>query len=127
MQNKKTILITGSEGKVGSHIAKKFKEFGWNVAGIDLLDNPSKSGADIYVKCDVRSSTDMIGAARKIESQCPVDALFTAAGTEITTGFEETKMEDSAQHGAWRDFECMRCHSPVHGGEKIWKDNTFIS
>lgn len=94
MQSKRTILITGSEGRIGSFTAKKFKEFGWNVAGVDLFDNPSKSGADIYVKCDVRSSIDMIEAVRRIESQYPVDAIFTAAGTEIETAFEETKMED---------------------------------
>lgn len=94
MQNKKTILITGSEGKVGSYVAKKFKEYGWNVAGIDILDNNSKSGSDIYVKCDVRSINDIIEAVKKIEAQFQVDALFTAAGTEIKTGFEETKMED---------------------------------
>ena len=35
--NDKTVMITGVQGYIGSHIAKAFKSIGWAVTGLDRV------------------------------------------------------------------------------------------
>ena len=44
---KKTVLITGSEGAIGGACSKLFEDNGWNVFGIDIKNNQSKSVKNI--------------------------------------------------------------------------------
>src|SRR5712664_1613236 len=55
---KKTVLVTGGAGYVGSHCCKAFARAGWNVV---TLDNLSRGWRDAVrwgplVECDIRDS-----------------------------------------------------------------------
>jgi NAD(P)-dependent dehydrogenase (short-subunit alcohol dehydrogenase family) len=41
MENKKSVVITGVLGGIGSQLAKTFQENGYNVIGLDFLEQPS--------------------------------------------------------------------------------------
>jgi len=86
----KIIMITGSEGNLGKAAVKKFKDNGWKVLGIDIKDS-CVSGADHYIKCDVRNREALCDEVAAFEKETgPVSALFTAAGKETESPFEET-------------------------------------
>ena len=52
--NNKTVMITGVQGYIGSHIAKAFKSVGWAVTGLDIVEEKShiKPYVDKFMKID---------------------------------------------------------------------------
>ena len=52
--NNKTVMITGVQGYIGSHIAKAFKSVGWTVTGLDRVEEKShiKPYVDKFMKID---------------------------------------------------------------------------
>lgn len=98
MKDKKTILVTGSSGNLGGEVVSFFQDAGWQVVGFDI-EAPSGSGPDYYFHCDVTDEDAVKSEVDRIEKDvCKLDALFTAAGTEVSEGFEETAIEE------WRDL-----------------------
>ena len=46
----KTIIITGSEGAIGSACKKLFQDAGWNVVGVDIQNMKPITGVDFIYK-----------------------------------------------------------------------------
>lgn len=67
----KTIIITGSEGAIGSACKKLFQDAGWNVVGVDIqLGDDISNSKNIDVVID-----------RVLSSSGRIDALINAAAT----------------------------------------------
>lgn len=97
MASNKTILITGSEGNVGSAIAKYFSSNGWKTIGIDIKerDEAKTWNTDFYLKCDVRDRERLKKIVEELETiGTEVTALFTAAGIDLEKNFEDTSMDE---------------------------------
>lgn len=54
-----TVVITGSNGGIGSEICNFFKSKGWNVIGLDLQKTSYNKYADIYYKINLTKSGDI--------------------------------------------------------------------
>lgn len=94
MKSNKVIVITGSEGRVGSYVSSRFSEEGWTVAGLDIKEKNESSIHTHYV-CDVRDYKAVEKTIQKIkESHGEIAVLFTAAGVGITQEFEETDIQE---------------------------------
>ena len=72
---KKTALITGVSGYLGSHLAKSLKLAGWNVVGLDVKHTHNQY-LDIFHSCDVRDSEGLHYFFDRID----VDTVFHLAG-----------------------------------------------
>ena len=96
MNSKKCILISGSEGNVGKAIVKLFHDNGWKVIGIDIKD-AAESSPDEYIKCDITDINKLSNEIGKIEKTQPIDAMFNAAGYELTDSFEAATSDEWAK------------------------------
>ena len=89
MENKKTVLVCGAGGFIGSHLVKRLKKEGFWVRGVDLkYPEFSPTGADDFVIGDLRDST----VVRKVmfapeQNICMRDRLMTSA--EHSKSFDE--------------------------------------
>ena len=72
---KKTALITGVSGYLGSHLAKSLKLAGWNVVGLDVKHTHNQY-LDTFHSCDVRDSEGLHYFFDRID----VDTVFHLAG-----------------------------------------------
>ncbi len=81
----KKVIITGVVGGIGQATAKKFKECGWYVIGIDLPDKPkSLKSVDYFIQADV----SQVGAWEQIKQEVKtnsgrVKALVNNAAVQI--------------------------------------------
>lgn len=92
---KKTILITGCLGGIGSVMVDFFKDKGWFVIGTDKRE--SYSSADIKITTDlnlVEESTDHILNTLIAKKISRVDALVNNAAVQIKKKFEDFTYED---------------------------------
>lgn len=64
----KTVLITGVQGYIGSHIAKAFKSIGWRVTGLDRVEEKAhiKSYVDKFMKIDYTNHVMTEAYVRKV-------------------------------------------------------------
>ena len=81
---KRTALITGGSGYLGSHLSKALKKQGWNIILLDLKQ-PKHDYYDILVLADIRTCADSVFKLEKI------DTVFHLAGRiEAGLSFEES-------------------------------------
>lgn len=91
MSNKKTILLTGSEGALGTEIFKKFTGQGWEVVGIDIKNGSLQNDYLEYINCDVTNREMLTEKINELEtSGIEITVLFTAIGSSINMSFEDT-------------------------------------
>lgn len=79
MPNTKTVLVTGGTGYIGSHVAKKFKQEGWEVIVVDRERREhTLKYVDEFHQCDYDSdeSYDLLFHGK-------VDAIVHCAGTSL--------------------------------------------
>lgn len=92
---KKTILITGCLGGIGSVMVDFFREKGWFVIGTDKRD--AFSNADIKITTDLNrvvESTDQILDTINRNNITHIDALVNNAAVQIKKKFDEFTYED---------------------------------
>lgn len=92
---KKTILITGCLGGIGSVMVDFFKEKGWFVIGTDKRE--AYSNADIKITTDlneVEKSTSQILDTLKSKKITHLDALINNAAVQIKRKFDDLTYKD---------------------------------
>ncbi len=83
---RKTALITGCAGYLGSHLAKSLKQAGWNVVGVGHKRHTTNQYIDIMHYADTRNFDEL----DFIFSRVKVDVVFhLAARIEAGISFEE--------------------------------------
>lgn len=75
MEKRKTALVTGGSGYLGSHLSKTLKRDGWNVVNFDIL-RPTHEYCDLYVDGDICDSYEV----RSIFDKIDIDTVFHLAG-----------------------------------------------
>lgn len=75
MEKRKTALVTGGSGYLGSHLSKALKRDGWNVVNFDIA-KPKHEYCDLYVDGDIRDQYDI----KKLFDRINVDTVFHLAG-----------------------------------------------
>jgi UDP-glucose 4-epimerase len=75
METKRTALITGGTGYLGSHLAKALKKDGWYVIVLDLKSTLNKY-VDLFIAGDVCDSDKL----DSLFAHVPIDVVFHLAG-----------------------------------------------
>lgn len=75
MEKRKTALVTGGSGYLGSHLSKALKIDGWNVVNYDIV-KPTHEYCDLYVDGDIRDQYEI----KKLFDRIQVDTVFHLAG-----------------------------------------------
>ena len=84
--DKKTALITGCAGYLGSHLAKSLKQQGWKVVGLGHKRHTLNPYIDIMHYCDIRDQDTLDWLFEKVK----VDVVFHLAGRiEAGISFQE--------------------------------------
>ncbi|WP_129715175.1 SDR family NAD(P)-dependent oxidoreductase [Pedobacter sp. SYP-B3415] len=98
MDTKKTVLITGVLGGIGSQLAKTFKENNYRVVGLDIVDQETQH-CDVFIKFDLHKyCTD--GSYKKemeelFDREIPeLFLLINNAAVQILSSVGEVKLED---------------------------------
>jgi len=92
---KKTVLITGCLGGIGSVMVDFFKDKGWFVIGTDRRE--SYTNADIKITTDlnlVEEATDQVLATIRSKKIKRIDALINNAAVQIKKDFEDYTYND---------------------------------
>jgi NAD(P)-dependent dehydrogenase (short-subunit alcohol dehydrogenase family) len=102
--SKKTAVITGASGGIGSSIAIRFASEGFNIVCVDipesnyaqLLDKIEKAGGQcIFIETDVTSSEDVNNMVNQaVEVFGAIDVLVNSAGIGIRSPFLEITEEE---------------------------------
>ncbi len=90
----KTVLITGSNGGIGSAIVEAFKK---EEANLILIDKDQNKHIDItnYFKCDLTNKGSLFNVLHEIKNRFEViDVLINNAGIGFYKRFSETSLED---------------------------------
>jgi len=83
---KRTALITGCAGYLGSHLAKSLKQSGWKVVGLDYKKHTLNPYVDIMHYADIRNLDEL----NDLFSRIQFDTVFHLAGRiEVGLSFEE--------------------------------------
>lgn len=94
--NKKTFLITGSSGQLGSHLIKKLTKINANIIAIDLIcKNKIKSKKIQYFELDI-SKSDMVDQLfiNLKKNFLNIDVLINNAGVSFFNPFEKRTEEE---------------------------------
>jgi UDP-glucose 4-epimerase len=75
MEKRKTALVTGGSGYLGSHLSKTLKRDGWNVVNFDIA-RPNHEYCDLYVDGDIRDQYEI----KRLFDRINVDTVFHLAG-----------------------------------------------
>lgn len=75
MEKRRTALITGGTGYLGSHLSKSLKLDGWNVVNYDIV-SPKHDYCDLYIHGDIRDQYEV----KKIFDRINIDTVFHLAG-----------------------------------------------
>ena len=83
---KRTALVTGCAGYLGSHLAKSLKQSGWKVVGLDYKKHTLNPYVDVMHYADIRN----IGELNDLFSRIQFDTVFhLAARIEAGISFEQ--------------------------------------
>jgi len=94
MSSSKTVLITGSEGQLGSAYIKRLLELNYKVIGFDLLAQTKNSGI-AYFRVDIGKRKEIEKVLDELKRQdISIDILINNAGVQIFTPFEERTEEE---------------------------------
>lgn len=91
MQDSRTLIITGVNGMLGSLLANRLSEKGWNIIGVDLENNAISDVSDhTYHTCDVSDEGDIARLYETLNSTPMTDtvSLVNCAGISIFSEFE---------------------------------------
>ncbi len=89
----KTVLITGSNGGIGSALVKRFKDC--RLILVDKGEDINYEIASTYFMCDFTNRDELIEVVSKIKDQfLKIDILINNAGIGIYKPFDETTIED---------------------------------
>ena len=104
---RKTALVTGCSGYLGSHLVKQLKRNDWNVVGLDTRHTFNEY-IDIFHQDDVRNP----GAFEEIFSRLRIDTVFHLAGRiEIGLSKEQsTEFWDTNVGGTCNLLNSMKRH-----------------
>ena len=87
MPHQKTALVCGAGGFIGSHLAKRLKQEGYFVRGIDLkYPEFSKTHCDEFLKKDLRSRDNCLEALSLSDNK-PFDEVYQLAADMGGAGF----------------------------------------
>lgn len=124
-QTKKTILITGSAGFIGYHLAETLLRAGWRVVGIDAMTDYYDVALKQKRHAMLAEHDDFSAVIDRIETPGVLDALFARekphavvhlaaqAGVRHSIDAPETYVEANLI-GTFRLLEAMRAHPPAH-------------
>jgi 2-hydroxycyclohexanecarboxyl-CoA dehydrogenase len=100
----RTVIVTGANGGIGTHLVRRLLEEGWNVAGIDLnldqLDDLCAENPDrmMALTADMRDANSLQKAVEATMARFDgVDALVNNAGKWTIGQFDLTSPEDWQQ------------------------------
>lgn len=100
----RTVIVTGANGGIGTHLVRRLLEEGWNVAGIDLnldqLDDICAENPDrmMALTADMRDAKSLQKAVESTVARFGgVDALVNNAGKWTIGQFDLTSPEDWQQ------------------------------
>jgi NAD(P)-dependent dehydrogenase (short-subunit alcohol dehydrogenase family) len=92
---KKTVLITGVSGGIGSACAKVFNDAGWYVAGVDLPGKDTTAGVHRFFNGDVADEKVWSDIAMGLgENQGTVDAIVNNAALQVCKPLLNTMPEE---------------------------------
>ena len=97
MNDSKTLILTGSNGMLGSVLARSLNNRGWNIIGIDLQETATTEMSDhTYHACDVSNEKD-IGRLYEVlldKKMTDTVSLVNCAGISIFSDFEMRSKTD---------------------------------
>lgn len=91
---KKTVLITGSSGLIGSELCRDFLDHNYEVFGVDVKPNPSLQHQSYqFIKCDISKESEVKKISGKLKK---LNVLINnAARTDLTfKPFAEMTLKD---------------------------------
>jgi UDP-glucose 4-epimerase len=115
---KRTALITGCAGYLGSHLAKSLKQSGWKVVGLDYKKHTLNPYVDVMHYADIRNIDEL----DVLFSRIKFDTVFHLAGRiEAGVSFTEPTEFYSVNVGGTSNILNMMW---FHGVEKIVYSST---
>ncbi len=91
MIKNKNIILTGSEGFLGSFLKTELNKSGYNIISIDKKNRKSKD----YFKTDLSKSKDISQTLKKIKKKFKkIDVLINLAAVQIFTDFEKRNINE---------------------------------
>lgn len=98
MDNKKTVLITGVLGGIGSQLARTFNESNYRVVGLDLIDEPSPY-CEKFIRFDLNQyCADVeykLHMDTILDKEVPeLFVLINNAAVQILSSLSEVKIQD---------------------------------
>lgn len=119
INERKTVLVTGGSGGIGSAVVSAFGKAGYNVAinyftneegAINASKNVSGGGKFGIYQCDVGDMAQVLGMKRKIEEELgQVDVLICNSGIEYFGLFHLAKEEDTDRLYKTNLFGAVNC------------------
>jgi NAD(P)-dependent dehydrogenase (short-subunit alcohol dehydrogenase family) len=96
IENKRTVLITGSAGGIGRACVALFARMGWRVIGVDKNEFGQGFPADgLFIKADISKADEFPEILNKVNSFTKVlNALVNNAAVQVSKPLIETSVEE---------------------------------
>lgn len=92
---KRSVLITGVSGGIGSATAHIFSEAGWRVIGVDLQPTGAVKGVDHFIQGDISDVEDAERIFAEVAGrEKNLDALVNNAAVQVCRSLVETAPEE---------------------------------
>ena len=91
---RRLVAITGVAGGIGAATAAVFRDAGWSVVGVDVMDPGPSSALDGFAVVDFGADNAEARMRGFIASQPRLDALVNAAARQETTSIDDTPPGD---------------------------------
>ena len=88
-----TVAITGVAGGIGAATAAAFRDAGWSVAGVDLVDAATTTPLVAFAKVDLRDASAGAVLGSFLEALPGLDALVNAAAMQGVDRIEATSVD----------------------------------
>ena len=90
----KTAVVTGAAGGIGSHIAARFRQDGYNVVCADTRESSKTSQPTVFIQTDVTNGADVANLITyTVETFGSLDVLVNCAGIGIRSAFLDVTEE----------------------------------
>lgn len=87
----KTVLITGSNGGIGTELCKKFYNEIWNVVGLDLQNETNHQYCHLYMKCNLENENEIMESVQQLGK---LDCLINNAAIQINKHIWEMNCDE---------------------------------